>query len=121
MARQFLRQNNLHNVVGRIEYIRGDTGKQENMMAYYSTMPDEDWKNLAQYNQERFKKNKKGFIKNAVQLRHENLYCIFHMNTQIVTPTSLLSSLATILKGNLELIAVWLSIGINQKQITIST
>ena len=29
MARQFLRQNNLHNVVGRIEYIRGDTGKQE--------------------------------------------------------------------------------------------
>lgn len=34
MARQFLRQNNLHNVVGRIEYIRGDTGKQENMMAY---------------------------------------------------------------------------------------
>lgn len=41
MARQFLRQNNLHNVVGRIEYIRGDTGKQENMMAYYSTMPDE--------------------------------------------------------------------------------
>lgn len=64
MARQFLRQNNLHNVVGRIEYIRGDTGKQENMMAYYSTMPDEDWKNLAQYNQERFKKNKKGFNKN---------------------------------------------------------
>lgn len=64
MARQFLRQNNLHNVVGRIEYIRGDTGKQEYMMAFYSTMPDEDWKNLAQYNQERFKKNKKGFNKN---------------------------------------------------------
>lgn len=64
MARQFLRQNNLHNVVGRIEYIRGDTGKQEHMMAYYSTMSDEDWKNLAQYNQERFKKNKKGFNKN---------------------------------------------------------
>lgn len=64
MARQFLRQNNLHNVVGRIEYIRGDTGKQEYMMAFYSTMSDEDWKNLAQYNQERFKKNKKGFNKN---------------------------------------------------------
>lgn len=64
MARQFLRQNNLHNVIGRIEYIRGDTGKQEYMMAFYSTMPDEDWKNLAQYNQERFKKNKKGFNKN---------------------------------------------------------
>lgn len=64
MTRQFLRQNNLHNVVGRIEYIRGDTGKQEYMMAFYSTMPDEDWKNLAQYNQERFKKNKKGFNKN---------------------------------------------------------
>ena len=64
MARQFLRQNNLHNVVGRIEYIRGDTDKQEYMMAFYSTMPDEDWKNLAQYNQERFKKNKKGFNKN---------------------------------------------------------
>lgn len=45
-------------MVGRIEYIRGDTGKQEYMMAFYSTMPDEDWKNLAQYNQERFKKQK---------------------------------------------------------------
>ena len=33
------------------------------MMAFYSTMPDEDWKNLAQYNQERFKKNKKIFMK----------------------------------------------------------
>lgn len=64
MARQFLQQNNLHNVVGRIEYIRGDTGKQEYMMAYYSTMTDEEWKDLAHYNQERFKSNKKGFNKN---------------------------------------------------------
>lgn len=64
MARQFLQQNNLHNVVGRIEYIRGDTGKQEYMMAYYSTMTDEEWKDLARYNQERFKSNKKGFNKN---------------------------------------------------------
>ena len=60
MARQFLQQNNLHNVVGRIEYIRGDTGKQEYMMAYYSTMTDEEWKDLACYNQKRFKSNKKG-------------------------------------------------------------
>ena len=108
MARQFLQQNNLHNVVGRIEYIRGDTGKQEYMMAYYSTMTDEEWKDLAHYNQERFKSNKKGFNKNkkcsAIEARE--LILIFPMNTQIVTPTSLLSSLATILKGNLELIAV---------------
>lgn len=103
MARQFLRQNNLHNVVGRIEYIRGDTGKQEYMMAFYSTMPDEDWKNLAQYNQERFKKTKRDStkIKNAVQSKHVNSYCIFHMNTQIATPTSLLSSWATIGKKDL--------------------
>lgn len=63
MARQFLQQNNLHNVMGRIEYIRGDTGRQEHMMAYYSTMTDNEWKDLAAYNQERFKSNKKGFNK----------------------------------------------------------
>lgn len=79
MARQFLRQNNLHNVVGRIEYIRGDTGKQEYMMAFYSTMPDEDWKNLAQYNQERFKKNKKGFNKNKKCSAIEACELILHI------------------------------------------
>lgn len=79
MARQFLRQNNLHNVVGRIEYIRGDTGKQEYMMAFYSTMPDEDWKNLAQYNQERFKKNKKGFNKNKKCCAIEARELILHI------------------------------------------
>lgn len=95
MARQFLRQNNLHNVVGRIEYIRGDTGKQEYMMAFYSTMPDEDWKNLAQYNQERFKKNKKGFNKNkkcsAIEARelilhipHEYANCDPHELAKLV-------------------------------------
>lgn len=60
---QYLRQTNLHNVCGRIDYIRGDTGKQEHMMAYYSTISDDEWKDLACYNQERFKSNKKGFNK----------------------------------------------------------
>lgn len=60
---QYLRQTNLHDVCGRIDYIRGDTGKQEHMMAYYSTISDDEWKDLACYNQERFKSNKKGFNK----------------------------------------------------------
>ena len=63
MARQFLRQNNLHNVVGRIEYIRGDTGKQEHMEAFYSTIDDSQWKSLADFNQKKFKQNQKGFNK----------------------------------------------------------
>lgn len=56
---QYLRQTSLHDVCGRINYIRGDTDKQEYLMAYYSTMTDEEWKDLACYNQERFKSNKK--------------------------------------------------------------
>lgn len=63
MARQFLQQNNLHNVVGRIEYIRGDTGKQEHMEAFYSTIDDSQWKSLAEFNQKKFKQNKKGINK----------------------------------------------------------
>ena len=60
---QYLRQTSLHDVYGRINYIRGDTDKQEYLMAYYSTITDEEWKDLAYYNQERFKSNKKGFNK----------------------------------------------------------
>ena len=63
MARQFLRQKNLHNVVGRIEYIRGDTGKQEHMEAFCSSIDDKWWNSLAEFNQKKFKQNKKGINK----------------------------------------------------------
>lgn len=109
MARQFLQQNNLHNVVGRIEYIRGDTGKQEYMMAYYSTMTDEEWKDLARYNQERFKSNKKGFNKNKKCSAIEARELILHIPHEYANrdPNELAKLVGvTILKGNLELIAV---------------
>ena len=60
MARQYLRQTSLHDVCGRVAYIRGDSGKQEHIEAYYSTISDSDWKSLAEYNQKKFKQNKKG-------------------------------------------------------------
>ena len=79
MARQFLQQNNLHNVVGRIEYIRGDTGKQEHMEAFYSTIDDSQWKSLAEFNQKKFKQNQKGFNKNKKCSAIEAREIILHM------------------------------------------
>lgn len=63
MANLFIQRTNLTNVMGRINYITSEE-EQEFLEGWYSTMEMDQWKALAEVNQEAFKKStrKKTYI-----------------------------------------------------------
>ncbi|MGO5331163.1 hypothetical protein ACTQZO_12500, partial [Holdemanella porci] len=64
MATQYLRITKLHDVRGRIDYI-SNPERQENLLAYRSTMDNKMWLALANQNQRSFKNNSRGVSANG--------------------------------------------------------
>lgn len=76
MATQYLRITKLHDVRGRIDYI-SNPERQENLLAYRSTMDNKMWLALANQNQRSFKNNSRGVSANGKCIEAREI--IFHL------------------------------------------
>ena len=76
MATQYLRITKLHDVRGRIDYI-SNPERQENLLAYRSTMDNKMWLALANQNQRAFKNNSRGVSANGKCIEAREI--IFHL------------------------------------------
>lgn len=76
MATQYLRITKLHDVRGRIDYI-SNPERQENLLAYRSTMDNKMWLALANQNQRSFKNNSRGVSENGKCIEAREI--IFHL------------------------------------------
>lgn len=76
MATQYLRITKLHDVRGRIDYI-SNPERQENLLAYRSTMDNKIWLALANQNQRSFKNNSRGVSANGKCIEAREI--IFHL------------------------------------------
>ena len=76
MATQYLRITKLHDVRGRIDYI-SNPERQENLLAYHSTMDNKMWLALANQNQRSFKNNSRGVSANGKCIEAREI--IFHL------------------------------------------
>lgn len=76
MATQYLRITKLHDVRGRIDYI-SNPERQENLLAYRSTMDNKMWLSLANQNQRSFKNNSRGVSANGKCIEAREI--IFHL------------------------------------------
>jgi hypothetical protein len=76
MATQYLRITKLHDVRGRIDYI-SNPERQENLLAYRSTMDNKMWLALANQNQRSFKSNSRGVSANGKCIEAREI--IFHL------------------------------------------
>lgn len=76
MATQYLRITKLHDVRGRIDYI-SNPERQENLLAYRTTMDSKMWLALANQNQRSFKNNSRGVSANGKCIEAREI--IFHL------------------------------------------
>lgn len=76
MATQYLRITKLHDVRGRIDYI-SNPERQENLLAYRTTMDNKMWLALANQNQRSFKNNSRGVSANGKCIEAREI--IFHL------------------------------------------
>lgn len=76
MATQYLRITKLHDVRGRIDYI-SNPERQENLLAYRTTMDNKMWLSLANQNQRSFKNNSRGVSANGKCIEAREI--IFHL------------------------------------------
>ena len=76
MAIQYLRMTKLHSVSGRIDYI-SNPERQENLLAYDSSMDRKMWSTLGQQNQRAFKNNARGVSASGKCIEAREI--IFHL------------------------------------------
>lgn len=76
MPLQYLRITKLHDVRGRIDYI-SNIDRQENLLAYRTTMDKKMWLALAHQNQRAFKNNSRGVSANGKCIEAREI--IFHL------------------------------------------
>lgn len=76
MAMQYLRMTKLHSVSGRIDYI-SNPERQENLLAYDSSMDRKMWSTLGQQNQRAFKNNARGVSASGKCIEAREI--IFHL------------------------------------------